>query len=137
MNFSSTLSVRRAPSVLAGGCLVLAVFLAGGCKRSPEGAGPSGSEGQAQPKGPTITANPNPVPAGDGKGSTTITWDTGDGSLGQVRFSINNGPEKVWFSKRPRGVQPASWINKGATYEFRLYSEQNDNLLATVKVVRE
>jgi hypothetical protein len=86
----------------------------------------------------TITADPNPVPAGPGKGTTTISWDTGDGSLGQVCFAINNGEEKVWFSKRDKGTQQAAWISKGVVYEFRLYAgNERKNLLASVKVRRE
>ena len=87
MNDCLTIRVRGA----AVGSLLLAIVLAGGCKRSPDGTAP-----QPQPNaGPTITANPNPVPAGTAKfGTTTISWDTGNGSLGEVYVSVNGGPEK-------------------------------------------
>jgi hypothetical protein len=34
-----------------------------------------------------LTATPNPVPAGEGPGKTTISWSTGDGSNGLVYVS--------------------------------------------------
>jgi glycosyltransferase involved in cell wall biosynthesis len=34
--------------------------------------------------GVLLTANPNPVPAGEKPGATTLTWKTGDGSVGRV-----------------------------------------------------
>jgi hypothetical protein len=108
----------------------------------PRGANDSGDPlppvGDA-PKGATIAADPNPVPAGAARrGSTTITWDTGDNSLGDVYFSVNNGPEKKWFGARAKGSQEASWINKGGVYEFRLYASGNrDKILASVRVAAQ
>lgn len=103
-----------------------------GCNRG--GNTPSGA---TTPTGPRITAEPNPVPAGGEKGVTTISWDTADGSLGYVAFAINNGEEKSWFSKRPKGSHEVNWINKGGVYEFRLYDDKDRaKLLASVKVTR-
>jgi len=86
---------------------------------------------------PSITATPNPVPAGDSKfGTTTVAWDTGDGSPGEV-YVIINGKEERRFSGSPRGNQDASWIGKGE-YEFRLYAgKERKSILASVKVVRK
>src|SRR4051812_20787145 len=105
MNFSSTFPVRRAPAVIAVWSLVLAAVLVSGCKRSPDAPAPStGPEGQAQPKRPTVTANPNPAPAGSAKfAATTVTWDTGDGSIGEVYVSVNGGPEQRFSGALAKG----------------------------------
>jgi hypothetical protein len=102
----------------------------------PDSGDASNRDGSGNSRtGATITADPNPVPAGSGRGTTTISWDTGDGSKGQVYFSINNGPEKRWFSNRASGSQEVSWIDKGRVYAFRLYADsERSKLLASVKV---
>lgn len=70
---------------------------------------------------PTLTASPNPVPAGSGVGTTTITWDTGeDFQPGSVLVSMNGG-EDVLFAYGPSGSQEAPWILSGSTYRFHLY----------------
>ena len=53
--------------------------------------------------GATIRATPNPVPAGGGTGTTTISWTTGDGSEGQVYVSENGQAEQLFASKTPQG----------------------------------
>jgi hypothetical protein len=73
---------------------------------------------------PVLTAAPNPVPAGDGLGSTTITWSTGDGSVGQVYVSENEGPEAL-VTQGQGGSEQANWIRSGTTYEFRLYASRD------------
>ena len=86
----------------------------------------------------SITASPNPVPAGKGFGKTTVTWNTGDGSIGQVYVSVNGEQEKIFADGRPQGSLDAPWIGAGATYEFRLYSgKDHKKLLASVKVIRD
>ena len=86
----------------------------------------------------TISASPNPVPAGSEKfGKTTVTWDTGDGSVGQVYVSVNAKEEKLFADNRPKGTQEAAWIGKGE-YEFRLYAgKEHKTMLASVKVRRD
>lgn len=43
-------------------------------------------------EGAFVTASPNPVPAGEGSGETTISWSTGEeGSWGQVYVSVVEG----------------------------------------------
>jgi hypothetical protein len=68
-----------------------------------------------------IEATPNPVPYGERAGATTISWNTGDGSPGQVYMSKDSGPEQL-FAEGAKGSQDAAWISIGVTYEFRLYS---------------
>jgi hypothetical protein len=69
----------------------------------------------------TITASPNPVPAGEGVGTTTITWNTGDGTAGQVYVSVDGESESI-FGGGPPGSAAAPWIQPGKRYEFRLYA---------------
>jgi hypothetical protein len=95
----------------------------------------------ASAKGPTsqspsVTAVPNPVPAGDGLGTTRISWTTGNGSLGQVYVSEDGAEEKL-FAEGPEGAMNAGWIASAKGYEFRLYDgDQRSRVLASVKVTR-
>ena len=84
---------------------------------------------------PTLSAFPNPVPAGEQQGKTTISWDTADGSIGKVFVSINEGQE-VLFADGRRGSASAHWINTGSSYEFRLYNSDHTELLAKIDVTR-
>jgi hypothetical protein len=86
---------------------------------------------------PSITASPNPVPAGTEKfGTTTITWDTGDGSIGEVYVSVNGAAERLFAGNRSKGTLAAPWIGKGE-HDFRLYAgTQHKTLLASVRVTR-
>ena len=82
----------------------------------------------------TITASPNPVPAGEGLATTTITWNTGDGRMGQVYVSVDGGPE-LNFGGAPKGSRPVPWIQGGKTYEFRLYAgTEHTTVLAKTQV---
>jgi hypothetical protein len=84
----------------------------------------------------TITASPNPVPAGEGAGTATITWNTGDGTAGQVYVSVDGGPEAI-FSGRSSGSVAAPWIQAGKTFEFRLYAgTEHARVLAKTEVAR-
>ena len=83
-----------------------------------------------------IAANPNPVPAGTGLGATTVTWDTGEKSWGQVYLAVEGQPE-ILFVEGPSGSKPAPWIGVGPVYEFRLYAgKDHQTLLASVRVTR-
>lgn len=84
---------------------------------------------------PTLTACPNPVPPGDGLGRTTISWDTGDESVGKVYVSTNGGEESL-MAASGRGSAAANWICNGSSYEFRLYNLDRTKLLAKVVVTR-
>jgi hypothetical protein len=83
-----------------------------------------------------ISAAPNPVAAGNEPGLTTIEWDTGDGSEGQVYVSDNSGPERL-FAQGTKGSQAAGWIGSHHSYEFRLYAgTARSTLLRVVTVTR-
>lgn len=83
----------------------------------------------------TLTGAPNPVPAGVGLGTTTIAWDTGDGSVGQVYAQASPGSETL-FGEGPGGSQPASWIGD-SSYTFRLYAGRSrGQLLQSLTVTR-
>ena len=85
---------------------------------------------------PRIEARPNPVPGRSDKGRTQVSWDTGDGSPGQVYVAVDGGAE-VLFAGGASGSQPANWISTGSTYEFRLYrGTERAELLGRVRVVR-
>ena len=84
---------------------------------------------------PFLTASPNPVPADEGAGNTTISWDTADGSIGKVFVSINEGQEMLFADGRC-GSASAHWIDSGSSYEFRLYNPDHTELLASVVVRR-
>jgi hypothetical protein len=80
-----------------------------------------------------ITANPERVLLRDGKGSTEIAWDTGNGSIGFV-FVTEDGGKPVLFAKNSRGSLIAPWIGKH-TYVFELCGDdQRQTLLAKVTV---
>jgi hypothetical protein len=86
--------------------------------------------------GPTsLTAFPNPAPSGNGPGKTTISWNTGNTSLGKVYVSINGG-EEVLFAHKRQGSAQASWIEAGSNYEFRLYNADRGELLKKVQVTK-
>ena len=85
---------------------------------------------------PSLTANPNPVPAGEGPGTTTISWDTADGSIGRIYVSVNRGQELLFADGR-RSSASACWIETGSEYEFRLYNSDHTELLAKVTVTRK
>jgi len=82
----------------------------------------------------TITASPNPVLVGQGTGTTTVTWNSGDGSAGQVYISMAGEPEAI-FASGPPGSAAAPWIEAGKTYEFRLYAgTEHVKMLAKTQV---
>ncbi|MBI2821056.1 MAG: hypothetical protein HYX74_02415 [Acidobacteria bacterium] len=83
-----------------------------------------------------VSASPNPVPGGPGWATTTVMWDTGDNSWGQVYLFVEGQPE-ILFMEGSRGAKDAPWISEGPTYEFRLYAgKEHKKLLGTVKVRR-
>lgn len=81
---------------------------------------------------PSLSASPNPVPAGEGRGLTTISWKSVDGRV----YVSKNGRDEVLFGGSPRGSQQANWIQAGSTHEFRLYDADHKQLLAKVTVTR-
>jgi hypothetical protein len=120
-----------------GGGLVLfalAALLAAGCgsKNSQQTNPPPNQTGE-----PWIKADPNPVPAATGQGSSTISWDSGDGAMAQV-YVMNAKQEETLFSGGATGSQAATWIAKGGKYEFRLYAgKEHKTILARVSVTSQ
>ena len=113
--------------------VVLPLFFLAACNpsKAPEANAPTASPGASTA---TITALPNPVAVGEGHGTTTITWNTGDGSVGQVYLAKDGEPEAAFASGTP-GSQEAPWIEAGKTYEFRLYAgTEHSKMLAKVQV---
>ena len=123
-------SRRHTLAVLLVGLLVLS-----GCGGPQPAAAPASGADQSQ-TGASILANPNPVPAGSGLGTTVITWKTGDGSQGQVYVSQDGATENV-FDAGTDDSKEAPWIQTGSTYEFRVYAgSDHKTQLASVKVTR-
>jgi hypothetical protein len=113
------MSVMRAVVLLLAALLVLTACSGSGASKA------------------TLEAKPNPVPAGSGLGSTTISWKTGDGGQAQVYVSEDGGAENLFDSGTDNGSQEAPWIRSGSTYEFRLYAgTEHKTQLASVKVTR-
>jgi hypothetical protein len=86
-----------------------------------------------------LSASPNPVPAGDPDqpvGTTTITWDTGNGAIGDLYVKVDRQPETL-MARGPRGRQEVRWIQFDSFYEFRLYTKKRSKLLAKVAVTRD
>ena len=117
--------------------LLFGLLLWAGCSQKSDTSA-SGEPSSPAVGGPRITATPNPVPGGPDKfGTTTITWDTGDGSPSQVYVCVNGRDERLFADNRAKGSQEASWIGNGSDYEFRLYAgRDHKKLLATVTVTR-
>jgi len=111
--------------------LPLIFFAACGPSKNPEANAPASSP--AAPAA-TITASPNPVTTGEGAGTTTVTWNTGDGTTGQVYVSEGGAPDTL-FATDATGSAPAPWIQAGKTFEFRLYAgTEHAKVLAKTQV---
>jgi hypothetical protein len=116
-------------------CLTLGGLFITSCERPPasdstESPTPA-SANDATVAGLFLRADPNPVPTGNGNGKTTITWNTGNGTAGDV-YVGPVGTEKL-FASGPKGSQDAPWIQPGFN-EFRLYTRADHKLLAQVTV---
>jgi hypothetical protein len=114
--------------------ILLPLLFFGACGPSKN---PEANVSAASPAAPaaTITASPNPVTTGEGSGTTTITWNTGDGTSGQVYVSEDGAPETL-FTAGPPGSASAPWIQPGKTFEFRLYAgTEHAKVLAKIQVM--
>ena len=83
---------------------------------------------------PILSATPNPVPAGDldkPVGTTTITWDTGNGALGDLYVKVDREPEK-FITCATSGRNEVRWIQFDSVYEFRLFNLQLVNEIAAI-----
>jgi hypothetical protein len=88
---------------------------------------------------PILSASPNPIPAGDPDkpvASTQITWDTGDGTIGNLYVKIDREDERL-VGRAPSGSMNIDWIQFDSVYEFRLYGKKRSKLLATLTVTRD
>jgi hypothetical protein len=111
--------------------LPLFFFAACNSSKAPEAKAPPANPAASAAK---ITASPNPVPTGGGTGTTTVAWNTGDGTEGHVFVSVDGGAEEM-FASGPSGSSPAPWIQAGKTFEFRLYAgTEHTKLLAKTQV---
>ena len=80
-----------------------------------------------------LSAFPNPVPADEKMGTTTIQWNTADAGDGEVYVSIDGQKESLFAAGR-QGAATANWIQPGSTYEFRLYDSSRNRLLDKISV---
>jgi len=129
------------PRGVLGAVIVLVGFLvATGCgDSSPDttSKGSSGTLATNQAGGAWIKADPNPVPAGKDPGTTTISWNTGNGATGEVYLLGPVQVEKLFTGGRS-GSKKAPWIRKGGKYEFLLYAgKDHQTVLARVTVTKE
>jgi hypothetical protein len=119
---------------------VAMLLAATGCKESSPHSSSNRSSGTAAGTGqeaPWIKASPNPVPAGTGSETTTVSWSTEDGSIGQVYLLGPSQVEKLFTGGRS-GAKEAPWIKKGGKYEFLLYAgTDHQTVLARVTVTKE
>ncbi len=121
MNFPVKLAVTFA------GVAVLSAWL--GCERAA-------SIGARKQRKATITAEPNPIPAGPGAGKTRIVCDLGDEPVGEVYLSVNGGEEKRIF--RVQNARDFGSVHPGLIYEFRLYRGTNhQEVLGSVAVTKK
>jgi hypothetical protein len=81
---------------------------------------------------PALRASPNLVPAGNGRGKTTISWNSVDGKI----YVSADGGDELLFAGSPCGSQEANWIEEGSRYEFRLYNAEHTVLLKKVVVTK-
>lgn len=119
--------------------LVLGLFLIS-CHPADKSANATAKNSSSQTEAAskaTISASPNPVPAGGELGETTIAWDTGTGQIGEVYVSKNGGAEQR-FGAKASGSEKAKWIRAHVRYEFRLYQgTAHDKVLAKVDVTHK
>ncbi len=85
-----------------------------------------------------IVANPSVVPTGSGLGTTTISWDTREGVIGEVWVDVlADSAGEVLFARGIAGIQDAPWIQSGGGYRFTLYrGTGREVMLADVQVTR-
>jgi GSCFA family len=83
-----------------------------------------------------LSASPNPVPSGDGRGKRIISWFC-HGAPDAAVYVSRNGGDEVLFAKRPHGSQELPGIETDVTYEFTLYDAcDRKNRLAQISVTR-
>src|SRR6478672_12270661 len=121
--------------VKAGSIIAVLVVYLGTAPALPAALQPNASDSNSErvSRPPVITAKPEHVTLTNGSGSTEIDWDTGDGSIGFVFVTEEDGKPGA-FASGSRGTQLAPWIGKHS-YVFELYGDdQRQTLLAKVTV---
>ena len=84
----------------------------------------------------TISAKPNPVPAGIGPGSTTISWVLSEGEKAQIFVSTGGQEEKLFAEVATSGAREVDWVGDDPL-DFRLYAgKSKEELLDEVFVTR-
>jgi hypothetical protein len=126
--------LAKVGSVIAALAVPLAVYLATAqALRGATQQNSSGGNAERVSRAPVIRANPERVTLTNGSGSTEIEWDTGNGSMGFVFVTEEDG-KALPFASGSRGNQIAPWIGKHS-YVFGLYGDnQRKTLLAQVTV---
>ncbi|HTA68495.1 MAG TPA: hypothetical protein VK776_09465 [Bryobacteraceae bacterium] len=91
------------------------------------------------PVGPSLTANPNPIPiTGNGVvGQTTISWNAPDAGVIEIHIGSPNGA--IWTQQGSRGsMQTGVWVSDGLTFYLQDVTGGNpltsDYTLATLVV---
>jgi hypothetical protein len=109
-------------------------FCLSACHRAPRQTSPTSTAK------PILSAEPNPIPAGDPNqqvGTTVIRWDTGNGTIGYLYVKVDRQPEK-FVTRGPSGTYEVPWIQFDSVYEFRLYDKKKrSKLLAKLEVTRD
>jgi hypothetical protein len=109
-------------------------LLLGACGEGRHHSFPDRTDGK-----PLLTAEPNPVPAGDpdqALATTVITWSTGDEATGDLYVKVNRSPE-FRLARARSGTLKIDWIQFDSTYEFRLYTgKKRSKLRAKLDVTR-
>jgi hypothetical protein len=130
-NWPGLLKIR---TVLAGLAVCVAIYSGNApVLGAPAEQNSSGGTADRVSHAASITANPQRVTLVDGTGTTEIRWDTGNGAVGFVFVTDENG-KPVPFASGSRGKQVAPWIGEHS-YLFELYGdEQRQTLLGKVNV---
>jgi hypothetical protein len=125
---NAALALRKSVTVpVIGGMIVFSALIVAGCS--------SEKDAMNVDTGASISADPNPVPPGEELGSTTVTWETGDGKFAQVYVSPNGKEEKFWKGGA-KGSAEYKYIT-GGKFEFTLYAgKEHQTKLASVVVLR-
>ena len=83
-----------------------------------------------------ISANPNPLPFG--QGCVLISWETNDRAGGEIRVSTAPGNERLVTRGKGSGQMQIPWITDSTIYDFRLYgASQPERAIDSVKVRRD
>ncbi len=72
------------------------------------------------------------MPASEGLGRTTISWDSVDGKI----YVAEGGRDEVLFADSPRGSREVDWIDEISSYDFRLYNSDRTKLLDRIIVTK-